>query len=174
VKQGIASGSLARGDLIMFKLLLTAVSFFRATSPKWAEVKKSTITDPFTGTCNTLPTKSIEEALKSMGWKPTSHRYTFIECFDPLVADFRSAIKELKDSGVPVIPLLYLIPFTYFLVSGANPVRGLVFRRIRKWWVSGSKGGGLFRSKPTIFQYSQKAGPNANLAILGIGIDLVG
>lgn len=67
VKQGIASGSLSRGDLVLFKLLLTAISFFRATSPEWAEVKKSTITDPFTGTMMELPTKSIEEALKSMG-----------------------------------------------------------------------------------------------------------
>jgi hypothetical protein len=67
VKQGIASGSLSRGDLVLFKLLLTAISFFRATSPKWAEVKKGTITDQFTGHSQTLPTKSIEAALKSMG-----------------------------------------------------------------------------------------------------------
>ena len=67
VKQGIASGSLTRGDLVLFKLLLTVLSFFRATSPEWAEVKKSTITDPFMGTCATLPAKSIEVALKSMG-----------------------------------------------------------------------------------------------------------
>jgi hypothetical protein len=67
VKKGIASGSLSRGDLVLFKLLLTAISFFRATSPELAEVKKSTITDLFEGTCMTLPTKSIEEALKSMG-----------------------------------------------------------------------------------------------------------
>lgn len=67
VKKGIASGSLTRGDLVLFKLLLTALSFFRATSPEWAEVKKSSITDPFIGTCSTLDTKSIEEALKSMG-----------------------------------------------------------------------------------------------------------
>jgi hypothetical protein len=67
VKKGIASGSLTRGDLILFKLLLTALSFFRATSPKWSEVKKSTITDPFTGQSQLLPTKSIEVALKSMG-----------------------------------------------------------------------------------------------------------
>ncbi|QKI79964.1 RNA-dependent RNA polymerase [Erysiphe necator associated mitovirus 16] len=106
VKQGIASGSLSRGDLVLFKLLLTVLSFFRATSPEWAEVKKSTITDPFTGSCQTLQAKSIEVALKSMGWN--------------------------------------------------------------------GKKGGLFRSKPTIFQFSQKAGPNANLAILGIGIDLLG
>lgn len=67
VKQGIASGSLSRGDLVLFKLLLTALSFFRATSPEWAEVKKSTITDPFSGTSEYLPTKSIEDALKTMG-----------------------------------------------------------------------------------------------------------
>ena len=67
VKQGIAAGSLSRGDLVLFKLLLTALSFFRATSPEWAEVKDSTITDPFSGQCQTLNTKSIEEALKSMG-----------------------------------------------------------------------------------------------------------
>jgi hypothetical protein len=67
VKKGIASGSLTRGDLVLFKLLLTALSFFRATSPKWSEVKKSTITDPFTGKGTTLETKSIERALKSMG-----------------------------------------------------------------------------------------------------------
>jgi hypothetical protein len=106
VKQGIASGSLSRGDLVLFKLLLTALSFFRATSPEWSEVKKSTITDPFTGRCATLPAKSIEAALKSMGWN--------------------------------------------------------------------GKKGTLFKSKPSIFQFSQKAGPNANLAILGIGIDLLG
>jgi hypothetical protein len=90
----------------LFKLLLTALSFFRATSPEWSEVKKTTITDPFMGVDPYLPTKSIEEALKSMGWD--------------------------------------------------------------------GKKGGLFKSKPTIFQFSQRAGPNANLAILGIGIDLVG
>lgn len=67
VKQGIASGSLSRGDLVLFKLLLSALSFFRATSPDWAEVKKSTITDQFSGSCQTLPAKSIERALKSMG-----------------------------------------------------------------------------------------------------------
>jgi len=67
VKQGIASGSLSRGDLVLFKLLLTVLSFFRATSPEWAEVKKETITGPFTGQCQTLDTKSIEKALKSMG-----------------------------------------------------------------------------------------------------------
>jgi hypothetical protein len=106
VKKGIASGSLSRGDLVLFKLLLTAISFFRATSPEWAEVKKGTITDPFNGECMTLPTKSIEVALRSMGWN--------------------------------------------------------------------GKKGSLFKSKPTIFQFSQKAGPNANLAILGIGIDLLG
>jgi hypothetical protein len=106
VKKGIASGSLSRGDLVLFKLLLTALSFFRATSPEWAEVKKSTITDPFSGTRLTLPAKSIEAALKSMGWN--------------------------------------------------------------------GKKGTLFKSKPSIFQFSQKAGPNANLAILGIGIDLLG
>lgn len=106
VKQGIASGSLNRGDLVMFKLLLTALSFFRATSPKWAEVKKSTITEPFTGSDMLLPTKSIEVALKSMGWRGPKDR--------------------------------------------------------------------LFRSRPSIWQLSTKAGPNANLAILGIGIDLLG
>jgi hypothetical protein len=67
VKVGIASGSLTRGDLVLFKLLLTALSFFRATSPEWAEVKKGTITDQFTGQCDTLPAKSIEAALKTMG-----------------------------------------------------------------------------------------------------------
>jgi hypothetical protein len=106
VKKGIASGSLSRGDLVLFKLLLTALSFFRATSPEWAEVKKCTITDPFMGSDQYLPTKSIEDALRSMGWN--------------------------------------------------------------------GKKGSLFKSKPTIFQFSQKAGPNANLAILGIGIDLLG
>jgi hypothetical protein len=106
VKQGIASGSLSRGDLVLFKLLLTAISFFRACSPEWSEVKKGTIIDPFTGDCQTLPTKTIEQALRSMGWN--------------------------------------------------------------------GKKGSMFKSKPTIFQFSQKAGPNANLAILGIGIDLLG
>jgi hypothetical protein len=67
VKVGIASGSLSRGDLVLFKLLLTALSFFRATSPEWSEVKKSTIVDPFSGSSQLLPTKTIEEALKSMG-----------------------------------------------------------------------------------------------------------
>jgi hypothetical protein len=67
VKKGIASGSLSRGDLILFKLLLTVLSFFRATSPEWAEVKVETITGEFTGTSPYLPTKTIVEALKSMG-----------------------------------------------------------------------------------------------------------
>jgi hypothetical protein len=67
VKSGIAAGSLPRGDLVLFKLLLTALSFFRATSPKWSEVKKSTITAPFEGQGVHLETKSIIRALKSMG-----------------------------------------------------------------------------------------------------------
>jgi hypothetical protein len=67
VKGGIAAGSLSRGDLVLFKLLLTALSFFRATSPKWSKVNKSTITDPFNGTSETLDTKSIRVALGTMG-----------------------------------------------------------------------------------------------------------
>jgi hypothetical protein len=88
VKQGIASGSLSRGDLVLFKLLLTAISFFRATSPEWSEVKKSTITDQFTGQSQTLPTKSIEQALKTMGWVPYKGPKKIRDCFRPLVADF--------------------------------------------------------------------------------------
>jgi hypothetical protein len=174
VKQGIASGSLSRGDLVLFKLLLTALSFFRATSPEWSEVKKSTITDPFSGTCETLSTKSIEAALRSMGWKRNNDVKSLSEVFNPLVDDFKSAIKSLEKSGLPVIPALYCIPFVYFILKGDNPVGLKVWSRLKSFIRFCRKGDSLFYSKPTIFQFSQKAGPNANLAILGIGIDLLG
>jgi len=68
VRVGLAQGSLSRVDLILYKLVLTALSFFRATSPNYSVIKKSTITGSFTGSCETLPIKEIESALKSLGW----------------------------------------------------------------------------------------------------------
>jgi hypothetical protein len=61
-----------------------------------------------------------------------------------------------------------------YILSGRNPVGKSVLRRIWRYIQFYYKGDSLFKSKPTIFQFSQKAGPNANLAILGIGIDLLG
>jgi hypothetical protein len=91
-----------------------------------------------------------------------------------LISDFRSAIKELRDSGLPVIPILYCIPYGYFIITGVNPVGRIVIRNIRNFPYFSKRTGSMFISKPTIFQMSRKAGPNANLAILGIGIDLIG
>jgi hypothetical protein len=91
-----------------------------------------------------------------------------------LVTDFKSAITGLRESGLPVYPSLYLIPFMVFIISGRNPVGKQVLHRLRLYKEFYFKGDSLFKSKPTIFQFSQKAGPNANLAILGIGIDLLG
>lgn len=91
-----------------------------------------------------------------------------------MVTDFRSAITDLENSGLPVYPKLYMIPFLVFIISGRNPVGRQVLRRLKSLWVFRIKGDTLFKSKPSIFQFSQRAGPNANLAILGIGIDLLG
>lgn len=67
VRVGLASGSLARGDLLLFKILLSIISFFRCASPKYGVVKKSTITDPFKGKYETLDQSHIKRALRSMG-----------------------------------------------------------------------------------------------------------
>jgi hypothetical protein len=67
-----------------------------------------------------------------------------------------------------------MIPFMVFIISGRNPVGKQVLRRLGNYVKFSGKGDSMFKSKPTIFQFSQKAGPNANLAILGIGIDLLG
>jgi hypothetical protein len=91
-----------------------------------------------------------------------------------LIADFRKAITELKESGLPVIPFLYSIPFLFFILNGTNPVGKKVLRLLRSYIFFCIKGDTMFKSKPSIFQFSQKAGPNASLAILGIGIDLLG
>lgn len=67
VRIGLASGSLARGDLLLFKILLSIISFFRCASPKYGIVKKSTITDPFGGKYETLEESHIKRALSTMG-----------------------------------------------------------------------------------------------------------
>jgi len=102
-KEGIYRGSLPRTTLLKFKLLVTLMAFFRATSPKWAEVKTSTITGSFTGTSERLGSTEVSCALKSLG------------------------------------------------ILGNLVVR-----------------------KPNMFHFSMKAGPNAPLAVLGIGFDLIG
>jgi hypothetical protein len=100
---------------------------------------------------------------------------TIRDVFSPLFTDFLIGRKEIIDSGMPYFLPFHLISFGYYLVTGLNPVGGVVLRRWKSYsFFNNSKGGGLFRSKPTIFQLSTKAGPNANLAILGIGIDLLG
>lgn len=105
VRVGISRGSLNRGDRLLFKLVLSFLSFFRATSPRFSEAKFSTITAPFGGVCETLDSRVLGEALRSLE---------------------RSAGRRL-----------------------------------------------VFRHKPSIFMFTTKAGPNAPLAILGIGLDLV-
>jgi hypothetical protein len=102
IKKGISSGSLTRTDLIYIKLLLSILSFFRATSPDYAVTKVETITGNFTGTCLFLPETEIRGALKSMNSKVLT-----------------------------------------------------------------------FRSKPSLYFNSYKAGPNSSIAVLGIGLDLV-
>lgn len=89
--------------MIKFKLFITLLAFFRATSPKYAEVKTSTITGAFTGTSETLSVSEVSSALKSLG----------------ILGHFRVG-------------------------------------------------------KPNMFLFSMKAGPNAPLAVLGIGMDLIG
>lgn len=101
-RDGIYHGNLDRVTLIKFKLLVTLLAFFRATSPKWAEVKTSTITGPFTGESEVLSESEIRLALKDLGI------------------------------------------------------------------------GKLLVKKPNLFHFSMKAGPNAPLAVLGIGFDLIG
>jgi hypothetical protein len=80
----------------------------------------------------------------------------------------------LKESGLPFFPVLYCIPFLIFIINGTNPVGKKVLRLLKSYISFCIKGDTLFKSKPSIFQFSQKAGPNATLAILGIGIDLLG
>jgi hypothetical protein len=91
-----------------------------------------------------------------------------------LVTDFRTAINDLRESGLPVVPLLYSVPFLFFILNGKNPVGKKVLRLLKSYISFCIKGDTMFKSKPSIFQFSQKAGPNASLAILGIGIDLLG
>jgi hypothetical protein len=102
-RNGVKKGSLPRITLLKFKLLVTLLAFFRATSPAFAEVKTSTITGPFTGISETLPESEIRSALKSLG-----------------------VLGNLKIGS------------------------------------------------PNMFHFSMKAGPNAPLAVLGIGFDLIG
>lgn len=100
-RDGIYCGSLPRITLIKFKLLVTLLAFFRATSPAWSEVKTSTITDPFSGVSETLDESMIRQALIDLGIT-------------------RLSVK-----------------------------------------------------KPNMFLFSMKSGPNAPLAVLGIGFDLI-
>jgi hypothetical protein len=101
-KEGIRNGSLPRIVLVKFKLLLSVLAFFRATSPKFSEPKFDTITLPFTGQGEYLPEEEIKEALRNLG-----------------IVSFRE-------------------------------------------------------KKPSIFHFTTKAGPNAPLAVLGLGFDLLG
>jgi len=185
VKRGIASGSFSRKDQILFKLLLTCLSFFRATSPEWAEVKKSTITSDFSGSNQLLDPKSIEEALRSMGWREerTIRIITINDWFNELFRKIQSGqpktIYEIWSSETPWLILFdELYHLTYFLLFDYS-IRGH-FGRLRDvtWFpcISWRRRvwNRFFTHKPTIFQMSTKAGPNANLAILGIGIDLLG
>jgi hypothetical protein len=101
-KEGIRNGSLPRIVLVKFKLLLTVLAFFRATSPKFSEPKFDTITSPFGGQCEYLPEEEIKVALRNLG-----------------IESFRE-------------------------------------------------------KKPSVFHFTTKAGPNAPLAVLGLGFDLLG
>jgi len=69
IKKGISSGSLTRTDLVFVKLLLSVLSFFRATSPDFSETKTQTITGNFTGECLFLPRDEVTGALRSMNSK---------------------------------------------------------------------------------------------------------
>jgi len=101
-KEGIRNGSLPRIVLVKFKLLLSVLAFFRATSPKFSEPKFETITSPFGGQCEYLPEEEIKVALRNLK-----------------IDNFRE-------------------------------------------------------KKPSIFHFTTKAGPNAPLAVLGLGFDLLG
>jgi hypothetical protein len=101
-KEGIRNGSLPRIVLVKFKLLLSVLAFFRATSPKFSEPKFDTITSPFTGQSEYLPEGEIKVALRNLG-----------------INSFRE-------------------------------------------------------KKPSIFHFTTKAGPNAPIAVLGLGFDLLG
>jgi len=105
VRVGISMGSLSRGDLLLFKVLLTLISFFRAASPTYGVVKKSTIIGQFTGRYSTLREHQIVNALRSMGWN--------------------------------------------------------------------GKKGSLFSRKPSVLHFTLKSGPNAPIAVLGMGLDLI-
>lgn len=72
----------------MFKLLLTALSFFRATSPKFAPVKTSTITGPFTGSSEVLPEQLLKRALRSLGVINYRGPRTIRACFAPMLLDY--------------------------------------------------------------------------------------
>lgn len=102
-RDGVTKGSLPRVTLLKFKLLVTLLAFFRATSPVFAEIKTSTITGPFTGVTEILPDSEVRDALRSLG------------------------------------------------ILGRLKVKS-----------------------PSMFHFSMKAGPNAPLAVLGIGFDLLG
>jgi len=102
VRVGIYNGSLSRYDLVLVKLLFSALSFFRCSSPKYAPTKISTITGDFTGSSRTLDRDILIKAIESMGLT-----------------------------------------------------------------------GQIFKSKASIINFSTKAGPNAPLAVLGLGIDLI-
>lgn len=52
---------------MLFKLMVSVLSFFRATSPKYARPKFETITDSFSGVKETLPQKEIRQALLDLG-----------------------------------------------------------------------------------------------------------
>jgi hypothetical protein len=63
----LRAGCLSRKELILFKLFVSALSFFRATSPEYSQAKFSTISGEFTGRSQELPITEIRQALKDLG-----------------------------------------------------------------------------------------------------------
>lgn len=61
------AGNLPRIELALFKLIVSGLAFFRATSPDYSKPKFTTITDPFCGESEQLPEKEIRKALKDLG-----------------------------------------------------------------------------------------------------------
>lgn len=54
-------------ELALFKLFVTVLSFFRATSPVYSKPKFTTISGGFTGVSQVLPVGEIRQALKDLG-----------------------------------------------------------------------------------------------------------
>lgn len=63
----LVAGNLPRIELALFKLLISGVAFFRATSPDYSKPKFTTITEPFSGVSELLPKQEIRKALVDLG-----------------------------------------------------------------------------------------------------------